>query len=160
MISDIPARVRAAVDLAFHLRPEGVEFDDLFEGDWPLEDLANLYLVADEYRKTAIEVHKMIGAHLEPRLEGESVDVNGTLVWRGETKREKCIDPDGFWKWLSTQDDWRLVRKVFNEDYSRKGALPPAVRDTFYEKQPTGKVEVQSVPVEVLEQAKQKKALG
>lgn len=146
-----------AVETAFHLEGEGYTFDDLFTQD-NRDTLAELYLVAEGYRKTAANVAKLVEAKLEPLLD-RSVEVAGTLIWRGEKKTERCIDADGFWSWLSVQDDPELVRKVFNPNSARKGALPPAARDTFFEKQASGKVEVQSAPVEVLEDAKQKKKL-
>lgn len=156
---DLNALVRKAVENAYYLASEDAEldFEYLFEGEWDLEDLAALFLIADDYRKTANRVHRLIGDYLEPLLENRSVDVNGTLVWRGESKRERCIDPEAFWSWLSTHEDPEMVRKVFNPDYARKSPIPPAARDTFFEKQPTGKVEVQQAPVEVLEQARRKK---
>lgn len=62
---------------------------------------------------------------------------------------------DGFADWLGKNPD--IVAKLFNPNEVRFGALPPAVRDTFYEKQTYGKVEVKAASLEVLADAKRKK---
>lgn len=149
--------LREATQLAHHLKNEGgLTFDDLFPDMDNTDEIASLYLTADEWRKTASLVEKVIAARLEALLDGRSVEVGGTLLWRGETKRERCIDSEGFWAWLATQDT-TTVQKVFNENSARKGAIPPAVRDTFFEKQSTGKVELQQAPIEVIEDNKRKR---
>ena len=152
--------VREATGHAFHLRGEegAIDFANLFDDTWTTEDLAALYLMADEYRKAAAVVHRAVGEHLLPLLE-KGVTVGDTLVWRGEKTTERCVDPPGFWHWLSVQDDPNLVEKVFNPDYARKGAIPPAARTTFFEKEKSGKVEVNAVPVQVLEDAKRRREL-
>jgi hypothetical protein len=150
--------VREAHRLAHHIKAEGdLTFEDLFPDDTSPDDVAQLYSVADEWRKTAELVSKLVAAHLEPILVGKSLEVGGILFWRGESRREVCVDADGFWRWVDTLESSE-IRKLFNENTARKGALPPAARETFYEKQSHGEVKLQSAPIEVIEQARQKRA--
>jgi hypothetical protein len=150
--------IREAHRLAHHIKAEGdLIFEDLFPDDTLPEDVAQLYMVADEWRRTADLVAKLVAARLEPILVNESLEVGGTLFWRGESKREVCIDADGFWQWVSTLEI-DGIRKLFNENSARKGALSPAARDSFYEKQTVGEVKLQQAPIEVIEMARQRRA--
>lgn len=146
-----------------HLRAEEGDLDfltDLYgEPDVDTEHLANLYMYAQEWATAANLLKKLIGETLGDRLDGRSVEAAGHLLWRGVSKKEVCIDTPGFMAWLEKEATTNpsIVTRLFNVNYCRKGALDPAVRDTFFEKQETGTVEVQVVPTQVLEAAKQKK---
>jgi hypothetical protein len=148
--------VREATRIAHHAKSEELLFDDLFPDDATTEDVANLYLAAEEWRKTADLVAKVVASRLEPLVRNRAIETGGALIWYGETKKETCIDRDGFWKWAATVETDQL-RKVFNEGDARKGSLPPSVRDTFFEKTPDGRVRLQYAPIEAIELAKQRR---
>lgn len=147
-----------------HLRTEegDIDFlDDIYgDRDVSADHLANLYMYAQEWATAANVLKKAIAEALGNKLDGRSVEVAGHVLWRGVTKKEVCVDTPGFTAWLEKEATANpsIVSRLFNVNYCRKGALDPAVRDTFFEKQETGTVEVQVVPVEVLEASKQKKA--
>jgi hypothetical protein len=141
--------IREACTMAWNLRSEGdLEFADLFDVD-DREELARLWMVADEWRLTAGVVAKLIADEF---VRGKAVEVDGFLVVPSEYRTdEQCVDADGFFDWLADNPD--QTPKLFNPTYARKGQLPPAVRDTFFEKSKKRRPEIvpQAIPVELLE---------
>lgn len=135
-------------------------FADLYDvDDFPTtEDVANLWLYADKYRQAANRLERIINTELASRLEGGSVTVGGWLIFNGVRKDEKCIDTAGFHAWLRTQDS-DLVEKVFNPNTARVGQLPPAARETFFEKfvRENAKKEPIAVPEVKVEEARIKR---
>ena len=141
-------QVAELVENVARLRPlrEEINWGDV--GD-PLsdEELAELWVLLLEYRAAVSQAEGILRSELN-RLENP-VEVLGQLVYRGEGKREKCMDSWAFCEWLSGQNQ-EMIFRVLNPDTVRKGSLPPAVRDTFFEKVPDGKLDVRAVPVEML----------
>jgi len=142
------------VDKATRLRSESADFtyDDLISDNLTVDELAGLWISAQEWATAARQVEKIIGAKLGELL-GESktasnVQASGYLIWFGVSTKEECVDPDGFFSWLRENPD--EVSKAFNPNTARKGSIPPAVRGTFFEKTLYGEPKMQSVPVEVL----------
>lgn len=149
--------IRQASYLTWRLRGEPVEFDDLFD-EMTDEDLARLWLIADEWRLSVNRLCDLIGQRWVEawRARGRrGLEVDGFLMTtkKGSTT-EKCVDSDGFWDWMAGQSD-EMVRKLFNENSARKGSLPEAARTTFFKKEQTEKPDavrqVSAIPVEVLE---------
>lgn len=150
-------RIRQAADIAFKTRGEELFFDDLVPDYYSDEDLARLYLVADEFRKAVDRVADIVGQEWVQRWrdrDRKGVEVDGFLVTtkKGYTA-EKCIDSEGFWEWMNTQPA-TMVAAVFNENQARKGSLPPEARDTFFEKtyviKPDSIRQPSAIPVEML----------
>lgn len=141
---------------AAHINREDGEItlDQLTGEEFTKEELARLYIEAEGFVTAANKVKGAIAQALMGVVD-KPVTVDGWLVWKGENHKEVCIDTDGFADWLGKNPD--IVAKLFNPNEVRFGALPPAVRDTFYEKQTYGKVEVKAASLEVLADAKRKK---
>ncbi|GEM_PF-5865079 len=58
----------------------------------------------------------------------------GETVWRRQRRKvERCIDPDGFFAWVRSDDGRKLVDRIINPNTVRRGSLPAAVRDTFFD---------------------------
>lgn len=142
---------------AAHVNREdgNLTFDQLTGEEFTTEELARLYVEAEAWATAAGKVKAAIAQALIAVVE-EPVEVDGWLVWKGESKKEVCIDPEGFGEWLGRNPT--LVGRLFNPNVARMGALPPAVRDTFYEKQTYGRVEVQAAPLQVIEDAKRRRS--
>lgn len=159
--------VREAIALTIHYGDEPVTFADLFDAYAEDEEIGALLVAAEVYRRAAISVAALINGHLTERLQAKkgtgraTISVGDIILWVGEGSREKCIDTAGFHAWLrgAATENPGIIEKVFNPNDARKGAIPPPVRDTFFEKQPTGKTELQQAPVQVLEDARAKKGL-
>lgn len=146
---------------AWYLRSEAgpLTFTDLNLEDVDLDSLAVLWLGVTGWRTAASQVEKLLGDELGIRLaaSGRSVTVDGTLVYHGQLKSEPCIDEAGFFSWLASEPG--LVAKVFNPNTARLGAVPPGARSTFFETVYKDEARLSAVPVEVLETAKQRRAL-
>lgn len=132
-----------------------VDLEQLTGENFTTEELARLYIEAGAWATAAAKVKAAIGQALLDVVD-EPVEVDGWLVWKGENRKEVCIDPEGFAEWLSQHPE--LAARLFNPNDARKGVLPPVVRDTFYEKQTYGRIEVQAAPLQVLEDAKRKRS--
>ena len=142
--------------VAHTAREDGdVDLAQLTGEPFTTEELARLYVQAEAWATAAGKVKAAIGQALLDVVD-EPVEVDGWLVWKGENRKEVCIDPEGFAEWLSQHPE--LAGRLFNPNDARKGGLPPAVRDTFYEKQTYGRIEVQAAPLQVLEDAKRKRS--
>lgn len=152
---------------AMRLRAEQkgpLTFSELVGDDLNLEQVTSLWLALVEWKTSAGAVEKAISEHLAGLLEekGSGLEVEGHLVFLSKgTKREACIDEAGFFDWLRANPD--LLDRILNPNTVRKGSLPPAARDTFFEQTVERKPEFtptpQAVPVEVLEDNKQKRRL-
>jgi hypothetical protein len=133
-------------------RAEEAFFADYFGDDLTDEELARLWLVADEWRKTVDGLVKLVADEWVSR--GVWVDVDGFKVGfkKGYT-RERCVDTAGFTSW-ATENPKQLIAAV-NPNNVKFGSLPPAVRDTFFEKElvlkPDAVEKPVAIPVEVLE---------
>jgi hypothetical protein len=136
-------------------RAEEAFFADFFAEDLTDEQLARLWLVADEWRKTVDGLAKLIADEWVAR--GVWVEVDGFKVGhkKGYT-RERCIDTAGFTSWAMANPD-QLVSAV-NPNNVRFGSLPAAVRDTFFEKETVMKPDAieqpVAIPLDVLEAKK------
>lgn len=156
--------------LAYHLRGEegDITVEDLdYIADFETEALAELWLACDEYKTTVNQVERLLNDELAERMEkeGSSFTVGDWQIFRGyKSTSEKCIDSEGFLNWmiLEAQEDPRLLHRLLNPNNVRKGSLPPAVRETFFEKSRPPKTEKQAVaaPVQVLEDNRKKKELA
>ena len=150
---------KEASDTAWTLRSEPLEFDDLFP-DMSDEDAARLWLVIDEWSKTVSMVRSIVGDEWVSRCDsrGGGLTIDGFYVGskKGYTA-ETCVDADGFLNWLviASQTDTGLLRRVLNPNQVRKGSLPPAVRETFFEKEHREKPDTVPkptvIPVDVLD---------
>lgn len=145
------------VGYAVHVNREDgtIDLAQLTGEDFTPEELARLYVEAGAWLTAAGKVKAAIGDALLAVVD-KPLEVDGWLVWKGESRKEVCVDPEGFSAWL--QGETQLVGKLFNPNSVRVGALPPAVRDTFYEKQTYGEVKMQAATLEVLADAKRKRA--
>lgn len=145
------------VGYAVHANREDGHLDlaQLTGEDFTPEELARLYVEAGAWLTAAGKVKAAIGDALLTVVDSP-LEVDGWLVWKSENRKEVCVDPEGFAAWL--EGETQLVGKLFNPNSVRVGALPPAARDTFYEKQAYGKVELQAAPLEVIEDAKRKRS--
>lgn len=132
-----------------------VDLEQLTGENFTVEELARLYVEAGAWATAAGKVKEAIGQALLAVVD-EPVEVDGWLVWKGENRKEVCVDPEGFGDWLAQHPE--LAGRLFNPNAARVGALPPAVRDTFYEKQTYGKVEIKAASLEVLADAKRKRS--
>ncbi len=155
--------VKGLTDLVMH--SEGVTtFRDLDVDITPgeLEDLAGLWVLASAWKTAANQVEKIIGVELVKRLDGGSVTVGDLRVFTtvGYIK-ETCVDTHGFLGWLEANPGHAV--RVINPNSVKKGSLPPAVRDTFFEKtrirKPDSEPHPTAVPIQVLEDNRMKKTL-
>jgi hypothetical protein len=149
------------VDRVVRLRGEAdpeVSFGVLVGEDLELEELAALWLSLTEHRLAAAAAEKAVGEELARRLAAGSrgVEASGSWIYYGSSKREVCVDPVAFFDWLAKHPE--LLAKTFNANTARKGSIPPAVRDTFFEKVDSIEPRLTSVPVEVLETNRIRKA--
>ena len=128
-----------------------VDLEQLTGENFTVEELARLYVEAGAWATAAGKVKEAIGKALLAVVD-EPVEVDGWLVWKTEKKRTVCIDPEGFSDWLGKHPE--LIGKVINPTYIKVGSLPPAVRDTFYETELLGKVEMKAASLQVLAERK------
>ena len=138
------------VERAVRLRTESktLTFNELgLEVDDP-QSLAEVWLSLKEWITAGNQVASLMGVELASMLPGAPVEAFGHLVYYGQRSVEKCIDPQGFHAWLRDNPD--VVEAAFNPDSARKGSIPRAVRETFFEKSKKGEAVVQAVPLEVL----------
>lgn len=149
------------VDKVIRLRAESKEaldYDDIVNDDLALEDLTRLWIGLGEWKTSLDIVEKAVGHQLVQLLD-RSIEVDGFVVYaKTADKKEPCIDEPGFFGWLADHPD--QTARLFNPNYCRRGALPPAVRDTFFEKVEVPRLDVRpaAVPVEVLETNRQRRA--
>ena len=133
-----------------HSRGEEAFFDDYFPDDLSDTELARLWLVADEWRKTVTDLVKLIADEWCKR--GVWVEVDGFRVGAKDSyTRERCIDTEGFTAW-ALEHPSQLIAAV-NPNNVRKGSLPPTVRETFFEKESVAKPDATpaAIPTDVLD---------
>lgn len=157
----------ALVDKYARLKAEGITptYAELV-GEYLADDeLAGLWLEVDAYKTNTNQVAEIVGAHWVEVWEGrgnKGLEVDGYLIGakKGYT-RERCTDQAGFFSWLLANPSQGLA--AVNPNSLRFGSLPPAVRDTFFEKEDVVKPDAQpkpaAIPVEVIEQNRQRKEL-
>ncbi len=142
--------IKGLTDLVMHLRLEegDIRFADLDVETDDVEGLADLWVLASAWKTAANRVEKIIGTELVRQLDGGAVDVGDLRVFTriGYTK-ETCIDTQGFLGWLEANPGHAV--RVINPNNVKKGSLPPAVRDTFFEKERVVKPDSEPVPVAV-----------
>ncbi len=159
--------MKEATDLVMRLRVEegDIVLSDVVDVDDPEspDDLADLWLLASEWKTAANLLEKTIGQALVKVLDGGGVTVGDLRVFttKGYTK-ETCVDIHGFLGWLEANPGHAV--RVINPNTVKKGSLPEAVRDTFFHKEKVVKPDSEpvptAVPVDVLEQNKIKKELA
>ncbi len=159
--------VKQATDLVMRLRVEegDIILDDVIEVVDPESpgDLADLWLLASEWKTAANLLEKTIGKELVRVLDGGGVTVGDQRVFttKGYTK-ETCVDIHGFLGWLEANPGHAV--RVINPNAVKKGSLPETVRSTFFEKtkvvKPGSEPVPVVVPVQVLEDNKIKKELA
>ena len=144
--------VKQATDLVMRLRVEegDIILDDVIEVVDPESpaDLADLWLLASEWKTAANLLEKIVGRALVKVLDGGDVDVGDLRVFttKGYTK-ETCVDVPNFLLWLEANPGHAV--RVINPNAVKKGSLPPAVRDTFFQKEKVIKPDSEPVPVAV-----------
>ena len=159
--------MKEATDLVMRLRVEegDIVLSDVVDVDDPEspDDLADLWLLASEWKTAANLLEKTIGRALVKVLDGGGVTVGDLRVFTktGYTK-ETCIDTSGFLAWLEGNPGHAV--RVINPNNVKKGSLPEAVRETFFEKEIVVKPDSErvpaAVPLQVLEDNKIKKELA
>lgn len=136
-----------------------IDYSTVVHDDLDDENMLRLWLQATQLQTDVNVLVRALEAEAVRRLDGKSKEVDGFVVYpkKGYTK-EECVDPDGFLDWLSQHPE--QVGRVLNPNQVKKGSLPAAVRSTFFEKTEVVKPDAkpQAVPVEVLEQNRQRKA--
>ena len=159
--------MKEATDLVMRLRVEegDIVLSDVVDVDDPDSpaDLADLWLLASEWKTAANRLEKTIGQALVKALDGGDVDVGDMRVFTTKGyKKESCIDVPNFLLWLEANPGHAI--RVISPNSIKFGSLPESVRDTFFEKKRVVKpdsVRVPvAVPVQVLEDNKIKKGLA
>jgi hypothetical protein len=149
---DALPRIADLLDKATRLRSETKAFtyNELVPDDIGTQELAELWVTSQEWVTAARAVEAVVATELAARFSEShsNVEASGYLVWLGVRKVEECVDPVGFITWL--EENPSEIGKAFNPNTARKGSLPPAVRDTFFEKRRVGEPRMQAVPVEML----------
>lgn len=149
---------RDLVARAMALRSEGEppSFDELVGEDMPVDQVAELWLSAQEYQRAAKNVLDAIALHLGNMLEasGKPVEVMDMLVVYKTKKSSRIADEGGFWNWMKENPEYMTA---FNPNTIRKTKVPPSVLDTFYEVVETPQPVVTSIPVHVIERNKARK---
>lgn len=150
------------VDKAQRLRAELKEeltYNQLVGEELSDEKVAALHLSLDDLQAAVHAAYRAVGEEVVRRHEarGKPIEVNGYLITTklGYT-RERCVDTPGFLHWM-LQNPNDAVAAV-NPNNVRFGSLPPAVRDTFFEKEqvvkPDAVPQATAIPVEVLARKK------
>ncbi len=139
-----------------------VVFHDLALDPDDLEDMAGLWLLATDWKTAANRLEKLIAAELVERLDGGAVDFGDQRVFTTKgTWKETCINTHDFLLWLEANPGHAV--RVINPNSVKKASLPPAVRDTFFERKKVYKPGVEpvptAVPIQVIEDNKTKKSL-
>lgn len=153
--------MKGLTDLVMH--GEGIDtFADLDLEPEDLEDMAGLWVLATAWKTAVNRLEKMIAAELVARLDGGAVDIGDLRVFTTKgTPKETCINTSGFLLWLEANPGHAV--RVINPNSVKKASLPPAVRDTFFEKtrvyKPDTEPVLTAVPIQVLEDNKTRKAL-
>lgn len=144
---------------------ETITFEQLVGEDVDIDGVASMWLAQTEWKTSASAVEKAIADHLAGLLteRGHGLEVNDHVVFLTKgTKRERCIDVAGFFEWLRGNPD--LLDRILNPNAVNKGSLPAAARSTFFEQTLETKPDFvpapTTVPVDVLEDNKQRKALA
>lgn len=162
------SQIREASAVLFHLRAEegDVIFTDLFPDDHSDEDLARLWVVVDEWRKTVDQLAQIVGDEWVQRWRNrdrKALEVDGFLVTTKKgSKYTECNNSEGFWE--AAMRDPEEIPKWFNPNTVRVGAIPQAVRDTFFDEgyriKPDAVRQATAIPVQAIEDARQKKELS
>ena len=153
--------MKGLTDLVMH--GEGIDtFADLDLHPEDLEDMAGLWLLATTWKTAANKLEKLIAAELVGQLDGGKIDVGDQRVFTTKgTWKETCIDTSAFLLWLEANPGHAV--RVINPNNVKKASLPPAVRDTFFERTKVYKPDTEpvptAVPIQVLEDNKTRKAL-
>lgn len=126
------------VDKAIRLRAESkvpLTYGELIGEELSDEEVMNLHLSFDEWETAANAVKKALDDEVVRRIDarGKPMEVSGYLITTkvGYT-RERCHDTAGFLSWLIQYPEQGLA--AVNPNNLRFGSLPPAVRDTFFER--------------------------
>lgn len=125
-----------------------VTFGELNLDDTDPKALAETWLTLKEWATAATQAASLVEAELVKFLPGAPVEAFDQFVYYGQSTRETCIDPVAFHDWLANHPE--ELNRAYNPNTARKGSLPPAVRETFFEKEKVGEAKVQSVPLEML----------
>lgn len=154
------------IDKVMRLRAETkadtLDYDQIVTEPLNTEDLTRLWLLIGEWQTSLNTLEKAVSVQLVQLLD-DAIEVDGFLVYAklGRTD-EKCIDSSKFLAWLAEHPE--QVPAVVSPNTVKKASLPPAVRDTFFEKtrvvKPEAVPQPAAVPLEVLEDNKQRKALA
>src|SRR5690606_8523256 len=87
--------------VAHTAREDGdVDLAQLTGEPFTTEELARLYVQAEAWATAAGKVKAAIGQALLGVVD-KPVEVDGWLVWKGEKRKEVCVDPEGFAEWLT-----------------------------------------------------------
>lgn len=116
-------------------REEGsLTLSDLTDDTLSVEELGNVWLYAQAWKQAATDLEALFNRAVVETLDGGSVLVGDWLiVTKAGYTRERCLDPAAFTDWLIEHPE--IVRDVVNPNSIRFGSLPPAVRDTWFEKE-------------------------
>jgi hypothetical protein len=151
---------QSLVDKAVRLRAESkvpLAYNELVGEYLSDVQIAELWLILDEYQTAVNAVVAAVGDKWVEVWEGRGnrgLEVDGYLIGakKGYT-RERCTDQAGFFSWLLENPSQGLA--AVNPNSVRFGSLPPAVRDTFFEKEdvvkPDAVAKPVAIPVEVIE---------
>ncbi len=159
--------MKEATDLVMRLRVEegDIVLSDVIEVADPTspDDLADLWLLASEWKTAANLLEKVIGRALVKVLDGGRVTVGDTQVFTTKGyMRETCVDVPNFLLWLEANPGHAV--RVISPNSVKFGSLPKNIRDTFFHRErvvkPDSVAVPAAVPVQVLEDNKIKKELA
>lgn len=142
------------VDRLTRLKAESgdVRYGDLIGEDLDDVDVAELWLLMDAYKTAANQAARIVGDEWVKRYaESGAIEIGEWLVYvKHHRTDEKCSDPGSFLSWLAKHPD--QIVAVVSPNSVKKGSLPPAVRDTFFEKVKVELPEAQpsSIPLEMI----------
>ncbi len=162
--------MKEATDLVMRLRVEegDIVLSDVVDVENPdsPDDLADLWLLASEWKTAANLLEKTIGRALVKVLadtDDGRVDVGDTQVFTTKGyMRETCIDVPNFLLWLEANPGHAV--RVISPNSVKFGSLPKNIRDTFFHRERVVKPDSvrvpAAVPLQVLEDNKIKKELA
>lgn len=145
MTVDMGKLVRIVMALSKEDAP--LEWSDLDSEPVDRETLVDWWLHAKAYAAAAKRVVDLMDSELVDVLGSGSVTHGGYRVFVSTVRTdEKCVDHPRFLAWLAEHPE--VVGDVVSPNSVKKAQLPPAARETFFEKVRVERMQAEPVAVD------------
>jgi hypothetical protein len=128
------SRAREMVNEAFSALTYGEDHTPEVPEEWSITDLIAATSAVRQLKQAAQVVQKTIDHQIASAIGlGGGARYGDTVYQFTRTSTERAIDGDAFMDYL--EDNPSVMRAAVNPNYVKKGSLPTAVRETFFQRQ-------------------------